>query len=991
MKLMTKATLRFACSCAVVALANGTLSAAAMAQSAEALYDFDLPAQSLAQALRAYGRITHQQIVFDQDAIQGRQASAIKGRMTAGAALSRLLDGSGLSVRHGVNGIIIIGGGAAVNAGPAADSGAGDGDIVVTGTFIPGVDTLLPMPVTHLTQAQLTQRGFTSVADAVQKSPFSTGAVVGSDTGYTQGARTASLFSLGPDYTKYLIDGHPMGIFPALYNNQTNFVDLSSLPAALIDSVDILPGGQSSLYGADAVAGVVNVKLKKKLDGPVVSVRRGFTQHGGDSSWRLSGADSFTFGKFNLLVGAQYDAIKPLWGFQRRLTSTPFEGNPSSPAVPDQAASLISATTFGFVDIPSTACDSLASLYGNGVAYYNDGAGSVYCGNSHTGYKTITNDEHRLNVYAHATYDLNDHTTFYADVLAGHAISKFGYAQAYAYYYSAFDGITFPVAGSSDDVYAVRYFSPEERGGLDNLLSREKTDTLHLSTGARGQFGNGDWNYDFTYVHNHQSMVDQRKVTLTEPMEAYFNSILSTGGLDAFFSPIPTDTVSSFYATAVTKASSNSNWARALVANGHLFPLPGGDAGIALAVEGGREGWRYTPDPGYAEQIYYYDLTDVSGDGSRNNAALMGETRLPVLQFLTLSGSARYDRFFVHSVKTGKVSYNIGAELTPLPFLTLRGRYGTAFKAPTLADLFQGPSSVLAAGIDYRTCVEGGVALADCSNSYTYYRPYTQTMSGNTELKPLTARVFDVGAVLQPTGRIKLSADVLHWDIRNGVAQDSTNTILRDEALCVEGSSEVDDARCAQVSSYITRDSNGNLVSVYSPKVNVTRQKLTALVMSGSADFPAGDLGDFQLAASYTLFLKRTYQSTPDSAVYDALSNPLYVHDFRSRINASLSWTRNKLSATLYADRVSKIANYAATYYGTTDEAAGLLPAQVTLNLGMGYKLNSHFSLSANINNLLDSGPPVDNSYTSYADQTYNSSLYSIIGRSFQLQANYEF
>ncbi|WP_368737091.1 TonB-dependent receptor, partial [Klebsiella pneumoniae] len=85
-----------------------------------------------------------------------------------------------------------------------------------------------------------------------------------------------------------------------------------------------LPGGQSSLYGSDAIAGVINIVLKKHIDAPVVDVRFGWHKDGGGASRRISVADSFSAGNFNLLVGAQFESTNPIWGFDRDITSQYF-------------------------------------------------------------------------------------------------------------------------------------------------------------------------------------------------------------------------------------------------------------------------------------------------------------------------------------------------------------------------------------------------------------------------------------------------------------------------------------------------------------------------------------------------------------------------------------------------------------------------------------------------------------------------------------------
>ena len=88
------------------------------------------------------------------------------------------------------------------------------------------------------------------------------------------------------------LDGRPLADFPLLYNGQSNFTDLSSIPVAMIERIDILPGNQSSIYGSAAIAGVVNIILKKNIDGAILSARLGGYDEGGGRSGRVSFADS---------------------------------------------------------------------------------------------------------------------------------------------------------------------------------------------------------------------------------------------------------------------------------------------------------------------------------------------------------------------------------------------------------------------------------------------------------------------------------------------------------------------------------------------------------------------------------------------------------------------------------------------------------------------------------------------------------------------------
>ncbi|MDW7603663.1 TonB-dependent receptor, partial [Stenotrophomonas maltophilia] len=141
---------------------------------------------------------------------------------------------------------------------------------------------------------------------------------------------------------------------------------------------------------------------------------------------------------------------------------------------------------------------------------------------------------------------------------------------------------------------------------------------------------------------------------------------------------------------------------------GSLFKLPGGDAGFAVVLEGGSEGWDYTPDPGLMDGSVW-GTTAVSGAGHRSNYAVTTELRMPLLETLTVTGSGRYDAFKIGSNTVDKATYSVGIEFRPIESLLFRGKYGTAFRAPTLSDAFQGRSGYYANGsTDYYRCGQLG-------------------------------------------------------------------------------------------------------------------------------------------------------------------------------------------------------------------------------------------------------------------------------------------
>lgn len=196
--------------------------------------------------------------------------------------------------------------------------------VTVTGSLIPQTQIENATPITVIKAEDIKARGFSSIADVLQKTSFATGGVQGAQfsAGFTPGAQTTSLFGLPPGYVKYLIDGRPMANYPALYNGTDTFNNISGIPIDLVDRIEILPGGQSSLYGSDAIAGVINIILKKDLDGTTLDIRGGSYKFGGGNDFRTSISSGWSSkdGRVKLIGGLQYEDSDPIWGYQRGLT-----------------------------------------------------------------------------------------------------------------------------------------------------------------------------------------------------------------------------------------------------------------------------------------------------------------------------------------------------------------------------------------------------------------------------------------------------------------------------------------------------------------------------------------------------------------------------------------------------------------------------------------------------------------------------------------------
>jgi iron complex outermembrane receptor protein len=884
-------------------------------------------------------------------------------------------------------------------------------EVVITGSLIPHLREVTSVPTTIITADDLVNRGYVSVADALQQQVYSTGSVQGAQfsSGFTPGAQTLSLFGLSPSYVKYLIDGRPMADYPALYNGTDTFTNISGIPEDLIDHIDTLPGGQSSLYGSDAIAGVINVVMKKNLDEPVIRARLGGFQDGGGTDKRLSVAAGHTWGVVSVMGGVEYEKVDPIWGYQRDLTKAYYSGG-TGPAIAERDWLVYSGTTdptaYYFMD-PNN-CANVTSQFGGSVAQQTRATRGQYCGTFNSGYNTIGNSNEATQGYVHATADISPALQLYADTLIDHEIAKFSAGSL------LWDTTDYPPYGliydpNIGDIVGLQHiFTPEEDGGVSNTLNSADTDAWRGTLGAHGDIGQTHWTYDLGFTYTEQKLTENTHVMLSGPVDAYFNTILGpdlgpdptygaptyTPDYAKFYSPISQSQFASMSTVATSRSKTEDSVLRGQLTNASLFELPGGPAGIALVAETGNQIWNYTPDPGYFNgDIWGY--TAVAGDGHRSRYALTGELRMPVDKWWTLTGSDRYDSYHVGGGNVSANTYNVGAEFRPVSNWLLRGRFGTAFKAPTLADEFQGQSGFYQQVNDYYKCAQEGYTgsnIGDCPDAGIYV---FGTTSGNTNLQPIHANVYSVGTVWSPTNRMSISMDYLHWNISNEVNQQSSDQLLITENQCRQGSLDITSPTCVAALSQVQRDGLDNIVSISTPKINVSKEKVDAFVAEGRYSVNIGAYGSLDFQAAWTDMLTHTVQVYPGDPTIDVLTDPTdpnHGTDFKSKINGSLTWNIQKWSSTVYINRHGASPNYAATLQGGYgNPGAGTLHPWIITNLTTRYQWTHQLELSLSVLNVFGVMPPEDHTYPGTTSVPYNFLNYDVYGTSYYAQVTYQF
>lgn len=396
--------------------------------SAHAMADgpnkFNLPAGELIAALKSLAKQADVELVYSPEQLKGMHTEGVRGTYSAPDAIRILLKGTPLEVHTDATGAMVIalptpppaappaekssappkssqttdGGQSAppgrtlqlaqadsTAPGPEVDQGKSKQEpaqlqeVVVTGSYLRGVEPV--SPVLTISREDIEQSGYPSVGTYLQSLPenFSGGdnfnvAGVGGQ-GINGGrsivsqASTANLRGIGTDSTLTLIDGHRLG-----YDGNLEAVDLSLVPLAAVERIEVATDGASAIYGSDAVAGVVNVILRKDYDGAETKLTATGTSDGGGSQQQYSQILGKNFGSGNAVFAYEYSKNDSLLASERSVSegaAPPFD------LLPEQTRnSFFTAGSYRFSPGLSARLEGLYASKRNDVVE-DDGYGTV--------------------------------------------------------------------------------------------------------------------------------------------------------------------------------------------------------------------------------------------------------------------------------------------------------------------------------------------------------------------------------------------------------------------------------------------------------------------------------------------------------------------------------------------------------------------------------------------------------------------------------------
>lgn len=763
-------------------------------------------------------------------------------------------------------------------------------EVVITGSRIRRAVGDAPRPMTVIDREDIELSGLENIADVLRGSAYNSFGSFRERSGSSFGQiALVDLRGLGADRTAVLVNGRRI---PGNPLTGTTAVDINSIPQSAIARTEILTDSASSVYGADAIGGVVNIVMRDDFEGAEFEI-------GGDAPSR-KGADSdyfnFTFGskgdQSNIVFSGEWFRRDPVFDADRdysRVTVTPGPGG-GLPRHGIDTVGVSSGGNTGFNQdfdeafLVSPTCDP--SLYVP-IADPEGIPNSEGCGFGYADLSMLTGGIDRQSTYLNANYQISDDHKIYMENRYSR-LETFGrYAPAVGFFQVGADnpfnprGDAVRGAGNGEDIFLFHRFV-----GHGNRDDSVQTNELDSTIGFRGTIGGVDINYD-AHARYYQYVAQEEGDTyvLTSIIEA----LVASGDYD-FSNPLSQDPT---HLAAIGQSSatlfrdiSTEAILYGVSFDGSFGDLPGGTIGWAAGIEGSSEEYEDQYDS-FREAGNVLGSAGNSSAGGRSHKALYGEAELPVIDSLTFNISGRYDDYDDFGNET---SLSVAAAYEPLDILKFRASYGEGFKAPNLTSVHSQLSQSFDRGQDFTSCRAQGIADADCPA--TQYENYT---GGNQDLLPETAESLNFGVIVDPLDNLSLSLDWWSVDIEDSIQSLSVQRVFDLEAAGQSLPPGVIINRGATGS--VTSCAGGNSppnCGLIIPFANIATEEVAGVDVRAQYNIDTDSLGSFTTILELSRYLKYDFQPLAGERVEDLVEEDEGFPEFRS--NLTVRWHKDDWS-----------------------------------------------------------------------------------------------
>lgn len=895
--------------------------------------------------------------------------------------------------------------------------------IVVTGSRL-RANATAPQPIVGVTGEDLEQSGAVTVSDLLNELPQlgnSFGAfnqdISVANRGFNVGTELVNLRGLGSQRTLVLVNGRRhVSADPG-----TSAVDLNSIPAAMIEKVEIVTGANSAVYGADAVSGVVNVILKRRYEGTEVTVRTGISDEGDGAEYGASVLHGGTLGdRLTYVASAEYSKREGFLGRDRDWVVGDGSGSAYTMGAGSSAveggryfttgpAGVFTYPAPGASPVPFTAATPLYQrvLDRHLQVPIERGLASI-----NLRYELAPAHE----VFLEGTYGRSQARLQiepgFMQLRTGALVSPFdvGPIPANAPGLAAFLAATGAASLNANQVHSRRL---SEIGPRESIVDR---DLYRVALGLAGQLGR----FDYQVYYQYGKVSTAQEETGSIDRNKFYAGVNNCAGAFALSGCVPInifgrDTINQaaidwlLIPDVISRISSDQHVVSGYVA-GDLFTMFGSPLSAVLGAEYRKE---------KTQALVHPSLQDGSNATRQISAAsggadvkeIFGELRMPLFSNLVeLGGAARLSDY---STVGTEYTWNGYVRIRPTSFLLLRGSYGRATRAPDVRELFspigRSTSTLLDPCANDRAPQNGVVdpgfvppagCTAQLGSSYIISEPpngtaFSNISGGNPDLNSETADTLSFGAVLTAPRLLNLVASIDYYDIRldNVIGQLNPNEVVRQ---CYVNQTGLPETFCSLIDRLGT--GNRSITTVRTQLFNIARERVRGLDVQASISRPVLS-GTMSLTANYTHLLERSRQQFEGSPSED-YTGRFDANRHEGRLSAnfvhedfSIGYTARVLGAAL---KGTSAANRAAVdnpaIPGNNGNEIG---AYVYHDLQASMRAAEALEFTIGVKNLTDKEPPLitsfSNSGLSGSASVTAGGIYDVRGRYFYSRISVSF
>lgn len=914
-------------------------------------------------------------------------------------------------------------GGTAVSAVAAEDAEDVIENIVITGSRIKRTDGASISPMTVLTSEDLSISGNLTLENFVQDLPSVNGGDFGSGVNNgNPGTATVSLRGLGPNRTLVLVNGKRFAS-----QGVNGYVDINSIPTAIVERVEVMRDGASTIYGTDAVAGVVNIITKKDFEGVELEYGYDVSDEDDGDMHNFSATFGNTFEKGNFVFSAQVNKRDEIRQGDRDFSACPYfdDGEKKICGGSPTTTPAQFSPQGGFGDPGSQVLDA------DGVTTRDFDAARDAFNFAALSYLTTPQDVYSL--YGAVNYQMIEESAFgslgsslemnysnrTSDQLLAPVGTFGGWLTSASHPNNPFGDI---LCDANPDCTAPQAVATSRR--LTESGGRrftQEVNTWRVSLGLDGELNNG-WTWDATYTLAKWIDSQRDEGRPNRPaIEAMMDPDLceAAGDCPGIYNPFISDSmtpeqVAYGFVGVNTKDFSKLNIFQLNLSGGTGINLPGGEISWAVGYENRKESASSQPDGGAAIGAIAFTPGETTG-GRFEVDEFYGEIVLPILQGApmaeVLAVEASYRVTDVDFLSGSDSIYKVAVEWAPIEDLRFRATFAEGFRAPNISELFLGQQQSAETYTDpCRNYAAGGTdanTVANCQadglpgdfNLATFQA--TTLQGGNPDLEPETSESFTFGIVFTPDFVENLTVTLDYFDIE---IQDAVGTAPTSEVISAcYASAGFSDPLCALIVGPATpgvdetpsidapgrRNSNLQLSGILQTTANLATYNTSGYDFSVRYGFETS-LGMVNLQASGTYLDEYDYVpfaggDTVELAGYfggdPAYGNPATFADWQTNYSATL--TRDNWGVNLTAKYMAATDDIGAAP-GNLENTA----ADVTYLDAQGYFTWQDITFTVGVRNLTDEEPPY---VTAYDDMNTIQFSYDTQGRYYYTRAKMTF